>query len=160
MKRVAQVVGHKKTWLFRSRWIFAIPSSTFAASSAGPNFRHSYRARWLSYIPQSHRRRSAGCNRAVRLFLLLIPVVERTYQEIACTKPIGSDICRGASCRDLLRAVLSPSCSSRQSFKVWHGQTLIRGRCASQVMALEAGKALQSNLAQDIRERGLSFSPE
>jgi len=26
-------------------------------------------------------------------------------------------------------------------------------------MALEAGKALQSNLAQDIRERGLSFSP-
>jgi tetratricopeptide (TPR) repeat protein len=31
---------------------------------------------------------------------------------------------------------------------------------ASQVMALEAGKALQSNLAQDIRERGLSFSPD
>src|SRR5215472_15075816 len=31
---------------------------------------------------------------------------------------------------------------------------------ASQVMALEAGKALQSNIAHDIRERGLSFSPD
>ena len=31
---------------------------------------------------------------------------------------------------------------------------------ASQVMALEAGKALQSNLAHDIRERGLSFTPD
>lgn len=31
---------------------------------------------------------------------------------------------------------------------------------ASQVMALQAGKALQSNLAKDIRERGLSFSPD
>lgn len=66
----------------------------------------------------------------------------------------------GSICRDLLRAVFSPSCSSWQSFKVWHGQTLIRGRCASQVMALEAGKALQSNLAQDIRERGLNFAPD
>ena len=31
---------------------------------------------------------------------------------------------------------------------------------ASQVMALEAGKALSSNLVHDIRERGLSFTPD